>query len=61
MAGIIWNWASVSRIVSGVNEGILLDGYDGRADLLVLESAVVKQSWMVTVALGINVSLHPLL
>ncbi|PIL28301.1 hypothetical protein GSI_09590 [Ganoderma sinense ZZ0214-1] len=56
MAGLVWNWSSVSHVVAAVNEGILLgDGYDGRADLLILEKDVLKQSLMVTVALGINI------
>ena len=57
MAGLVWNWRSVARIVAEVNEGIVsVDGYDGRASLLALEKNVLKQSWMVTIALGVNVS-----
>ncbi len=59
MAGLIWDWASVTRIVSEVNTGILLDGYDGRENLYAFERPVLKKSWMVTIALGINVSLSP--
>ncbi|KAM5536545.1 hypothetical protein V8D89_009822 [Ganoderma adspersum] len=57
MAGLVWNWRSVTRIVAEINEGIVSDGYDGRATLLVLEKDVLKQSWMVTIALGINIIL----
>ena len=56
MAGLIWNWTSVARIIAEANDGLLSDGYDGRASLLALENAVLKQSWMATIALGVNVS-----
>ncbi|KAM5536533.1 hypothetical protein V8D89_009810, partial [Ganoderma adspersum] len=57
MAGLVWNWASLARIVSEANEGVLRDGYDGNAGLLALENAVLRQSWMVSVALAINMVL----
>ena len=57
MAGIIWNWRSVTRIITEARDGLLSDGYDGHASFLALEKAVLKQSWMVTTALSVNVSL----
>ena len=59
MASLIWNWRSVIQIMRATNEGIASYGYDGDTSLLTLERAVFKQSWMATVALGINVRFQP--
>ena len=56
MAALIWNWRSVTRIITEANDGLLSDGYDEHASLLALESAVLRQSWMITITLGANVS-----
>nr|VWO97453.1 Cytochrome P450 monooxygenase AKT7 (EC (AK-toxin biosynthesis protein 7) [Ganoderma boninense] len=52
---LIWNWASVARIIREANEGIFAETYDGDASLLFLEDAVLKQSWMMTVGLAVNI------
>ena len=47
----------MTRIITEAYDGLLSDGYDGHANLLALEKAVLKQSWMATTALSVNVSL----
>ncbi|PIL28303.1 hypothetical protein GSI_09592 [Ganoderma sinense ZZ0214-1] len=55
MAGLIWNWTSVTRIIREANEGLSSESYDGAANLISLENAVFKQSWMATAGLAANV------
>lgn len=57
MAAFVWNRASVSRIVSEAMDGLFSSTYD-RTSLAVYSQAVLKQSWMATIALGANVSAH---
>ncbi|KAM5536547.1 hypothetical protein V8D89_009824 [Ganoderma adspersum] len=57
MASLVWNWRSMIQIICGANEGIVSDSYDGDASLLAFEKVVFKQSWMATIALGINIIL----
>ena len=58
MSALVWNHASVTRILSQATDGLFSETYNGVESLAALEATVLKQSWMATVALGINVSIH---
>ncbi|KAM5536554.1 hypothetical protein V8D89_009831 [Ganoderma adspersum] len=55
MASLIWNWRSVARIIREADEALFSETYDGDASLLALEKVVLRQSWMATIALRINI------
>ncbi len=57
MAAFAWNRESATRIVSEATAGLYSSTYDGK-DFDVYSEAVLKQSWMATVALGSNVSAY---
>ena len=59
MASLIWNWRSVSQIIQEADKGIFSETYDRDVSLLRLEKEVLKQSWMATIGMGINVSSPP--
>ena len=56
MAALVWHYTSVTRMLSQATSGIFSETYNGLESLASLEVAVLKQSWMATIALGINVS-----
>ena len=47
-------------MLSQATGGIFSETYNGLESLASLEVAVLKQSWMATIALGINVSMSSL-
>ena len=55
MAAFLWNRQSATRIVAEATDALFSSTYDGTG-LAAYEKAVLKQSWMATVALGANVS-----
>ena len=61
MAALIWSWSNANRLVSNANNGLFSPSYDGRDDVLAFERALHQQSWMMTVALGVNVSVVALM
>ena len=56
MAALVWNHASMTGILSQATSGLFSETFNGIESLDALEVTVLKQSWMATVALGINVS-----
>ncbi|KAI1792562.1 hypothetical protein LXA43DRAFT_887340 [Ganoderma leucocontextum] len=56
MAAEIWHISSIDAYVSGANHGLFAASY-GQEGHHIFERDVEKQSWMLTVALGINVLL----
>ncbi|PIL30644.1 hypothetical protein GSI_07346 [Ganoderma sinense ZZ0214-1] len=54
MAAFIWAWSNAHRLVSRANQGLFSPTYDGRGDLAAFNHALRQQSWMMTVALGVN-------
>lgn len=61
MSALVWKYRSVTRIISQTTGGLFSDTYNGFESLADLEAEVLKQSWMATIALGINVSAWSLL
>ncbi|KAM5539189.1 hypothetical protein V8D89_007062 [Ganoderma adspersum] len=57
MSALVWNHATVARILSQETGGLFSDTYNEVKSLAALEATVLKQSWMETVALGINIIL----
>ncbi|TBU43696.1 hypothetical protein BD309DRAFT_863762 [Dichomitus squalens] len=55
MSAIIWSWTSVQRIIREANNGLYSDSYNGHDSLAALKAAAYRQSWMVTVPLGVNI------
>ena len=55
LAAEIWHITSVDTYVSGANAGLFVASY-GPESYHTFQRDVRKQSWMLTVALGINVS-----
>ncbi|PIL26072.1 hypothetical protein GSI_11826 [Ganoderma sinense ZZ0214-1] len=56
MAAFAWNRESAVRLVSEATDGLFSSTYDGKGSATYSE-AVLKQSWMATVALGANIVL----
>ncbi|KAM5538841.1 hypothetical protein V8D89_007563 [Ganoderma adspersum] len=56
MAAFAWNRQSATRIVAEATDGLFSSTYDGKGRAA-YEEAVLKQSWMATVALGANIVL----
>ena len=56
MAALIWAWSSRARLISKAADGLSSASYDGQGATAAFEDAIHKQSWMMTFALGANVS-----
>ena len=54
MAGLASHVVSVHRLVSQAQAGLLSEAFT-TPEVKAFESDVLKQSWMMTIALGINV------
>ncbi|KAM5532362.1 hypothetical protein V8D89_013956 [Ganoderma adspersum] len=55
MAALVWNWWSAYRLTSRATDDLFSPSYDGRGELVALDQATCNQSWVATIALGINV------
>ena len=57
MVALIWSWKNRNYFVERANDGLFRVSplYDGAADSAALKYAIHQQSWMVTIALGLNV------
>ena len=54
MASLVGHVTSVNRLVAQARTGLFSDAYTD-ADLDAFEDGVMRHSWMMTIALGINV------
>lgn len=57
MAALIWWWSSANTLNSEAVSGLSSPSYDGQDEVAAFERASYKQSWMMTIALAVNVSL----
>ena len=57
MSSLIWNWISTRRLVWEARNGLFSQAYDPYENVAAFQQEVQVQSILVTVALGINVSI----
>ena len=56
MAAIIWMWSNGNHFMSKTMDGLSSPSYDGRYDVAAFQHALQQQSWMLTIAIAIIVS-----
>ena len=56
MAAFIWAWSDRNHLILKAVDGLSSTSYDGRDAIAALEHAIHRQSLMITLALGGNVS-----
>lgn len=59
MAALIWAWSEGSHLISKAADGLFSSTYSGQDEVAAFEHALHKQSWMMTIALAVNVSAVP--
>ena len=56
MAVLVWSWSDRNRLISEAADSLSTASYDGRDAIAAFEHALHKQSSLITLALGGNVS-----
>lgn len=55
MAALVWAWSEENHLISKAVDGLFSSTYSRRDEIATFEHALHKQSWMMTVALAVNV------
>ncbi|KAI1783405.1 hypothetical protein LXA43DRAFT_1132551, partial [Ganoderma leucocontextum] len=54
MAALIWAWSNGNNLIAKAKDGLFSPSYDARDDIAAFEHAIQQQSWMLTIAAGVN-------